>query len=68
MTNPSQACVADWVKAYPDFYQNGHVAMQVDEPDEPPHTAVLQDMLFGAALALVGVVVGMCIALALYFK
>lgn len=65
-TNPTHARVADWANKYPDFYQNGHVAMQVDEPDESPYVAVLQDMLLGAALALAAV--GVCIGLALYFK
>ena len=39
-----------------------------EEPDESPHVAVLKNVLFGAALALVGVVAGVCVGLALYFK
>lgn len=67
--NPTQARVADWVESYPDFYQSGHVVMQVDEPSlRETMLEFFADgwryMLTGAALASAGA----CIGLALYFK
>lgn len=68
-TKPTQARVADWANEYPQFYQNGHVDMQVDEPSlRETMLAFFADgwryMLTGAALASAGV----CIGLAIYFK
>lgn len=39
-----------------------------EEPDESPHTAVLADMLKGAAMALAAVVFGVFVGVAIYLK
>ena len=71
----SQARVADWVEAFPDFYQNEAINMpepfQIAPVDEPSLCETMRAffdngcrfMLCAALLAAV-----LCIGLALYFK
>ncbi len=64
---PSQARVADWVKAYPDFYEH----FQITPIDAPSFRAAMLAFFddgcrFMLCAALLSAVV--CVGLALYFK